>query len=93
LSQAISSARSSDCVDAARVDRAQRERLEVEELAEPRLRAWWRHVEHQVLDAHAPLAGAVQPGSIEVIMPGSIAIVGSGIALLMLCGPSCTFRK
>ena len=29
----------------------------------------------------------------EVIMPGSIAMLASGIALLMLCGPSCTLRK
>jgi hypothetical protein len=34
LSQAISSARSSAAVDAAGVDRAQRQRLELEELAE-----------------------------------------------------------
>jgi pimeloyl-ACP methyl ester carboxylesterase len=37
-----------------------------------------RHVEHQVLDAHAPVPGRYTPGSIDVIMPGSIAMCGSG---------------
>ena len=49
-----------------------------------RPRALGRHVEHQVLDADAPAGPAGRcPGSIEVIMPGSIAMCGSGMALLM----------
>src|SRR5262245_17561270 len=37
--------------------------------------------------------GRYTPGSIDVIMPGCIAICGSGTAWLMVCGPSCTLRK
>jgi hypothetical protein len=79
-------------LDAAGVDRAQRQGLETQVLAEL-VRLAQRDVVHQVLDADAPLASRYRPGSIEVIMPGRIAITGSGTALEMLCGPSCTFRK
>jgi hypothetical protein len=34
------------------------------------------------------------PGSFEVIMPGSIAVCASGMAVgEITCGPSCTFMK
>ncbi len=34
--------------------------------------------------------GRYRPGSMVVIMPGSIAMFASGIAFVMLCGPSWT---
>ena len=37
--------------------------------------------------------GRYKPGSIEVIMPGNIAMSGTGTAFEIDCGPSCTFRK
>ena len=37
--------------------------------------------------------GRYTPGSMLVIIPGSIAIAGSATTREIVCGPSCTFRK
>ena len=62
-------------------------------------------IHHQVVEVHAWITqrefvdmfaisrAAPGPGSMLVIMPGCIAMWGSGVSLEMLCGPSWTFRK
>ena len=78
-------------IDAARVDRAQRQRLEGENR---RRRRSGGHVQTRFSMRTPHWPTRYSPGSIDVIMPGSIAMAGSAIARVPIdCGPSCTLRS